>query len=166
MRLNKRHWLWVSLIGSMVFFGGLATWTAFGVFRQSKFFKLRRERYGMRCYFCYVFVSRKRHLLFFGEYTTFHGDDVLMVLTMLIIQSSPFFISVYVLVVGSQSRLFSKSMLRMQFDMVTNIFPDGKISRPQLGIFAFRYRENKNISPLSQHTKKSNAGCSFLYVVF
>ncbi|GMQ95114.1 MAG: hypothetical protein BMS9Abin13_224 [Patescibacteria group bacterium] len=34
-------------------------------------------------------------------------------------------------------------MLRILFDMVTNIFPDGKISRPQLGIFALCFAQTK-----------------------
>jgi len=35
---------------------------------------------------------------------------------------------------------------------VTNIFPDGKISRPRLAVFSFA-SQNKNIAPASKSTK-------------
>lgn len=40
--------------------------------------------------------------------------------------------------------------------MVTNIFPDRKISRPRLAIFAFAM-QNKNIAAPSTSTEKSRA---------
>lgn len=42
-----------------------------------------------------------------------------------------------------QASRFLRERFARRIYMVTNIFPDGKISRPQLGIFAFRLRQKQ-----------------------
>ena len=48
--------------------------------------------------------------------------------------------------------LCGHKLLNIIVFFVTNIFPDGKISRPRLAVFAFT-SQNKNIAPASKSAK-------------
>jgi len=59
--------------------------------------------------------------------------------------------------------LGSKILLRYDFYLVTNIFPDGKISRPQLGIFAFRHAKSMAQTKIYLRFQKSKKVKQFTF---